>query len=79
MKNQLSPAMVAVILGVVLVVVVVIGYKMLASGGFKADKTGSEQSVKKAQEQGYFYKPPAGAPIPGMGGAGNPTGPPTGR
>jgi hypothetical protein len=76
-KNEVSPAIMWVVLGVVLVGVVFIGYRMLGPKGFNAQTKGSEPAIQKYQQTGEFYKPPPGV-VPqtnvGMPG-GAPTGP----
>ena len=68
MKKEVSPVFFGLALAVVLVVVVVVGYKMIGSRGFNKDTKGSEGTMKKVQETGKFYVPPADAPVPGAGG-----------
>lgn len=67
-KRELPPGIVWAIIGVVVVVVVLIGYRVLGPRGSKADTTGSEETIKRVKETGVFYQPPAGAPVPGAGG-----------
>ena len=84
MKREISPGLMAVIIGVIAVIVVVIGIKVLGNPGFKAQTTGGEKEMDKWKTTGEFYKPPAGivpgAPTGGGGGpaGGIPTGPPGG-
>ncbi len=83
MKKQLSPAVVWGLLTVVVLVVVVVGYKMLAGGGYKASTIADKakmDAVTTGKEQ--MYTPPkdvpgivipgreGAAPAPGGGGAG---------
>lgn len=85
MKKELNPAVFWTVLVVLVVVVAAVGYRMLGSPSFKADTTGSEQTMQKVQQGGKMYEPPAGAPVPGApgytgtGGPGSmPMGAPTG-
>jgi hypothetical protein len=75
-KNEVSPALMWVVLGVVLVGVVFIGYRMLGPKNFNAQTKGSENSIQKYQQTGEFYKPPPGV-VP-QSSAGMPGGVPTG-
>jgi len=73
-KKELNPVVVWVILGVAALVVIVIGYRVLAPKPFVPDRTGSEQAMQKVKTTGKFYSPPAGAPFAGGGGATTPGG-----
>ena len=72
MKKEVSPALMAVILAVLAVVVIVVGYKVLGPKAYVAETAGGEDQQKKFQQTGEFYKPPAGMPpIGGDKGATN--------
>ena len=67
-RKEVSPTVVWVVLGVLIVIVAVVGYKMFAPRSFKGDTAGSEQAIQNVKQGGTFYTPPAGAPVPGAGG-----------
>ena len=73
MKQEVKPAVFWVLIGALVVVVAVIGFRMFSSAPPKQDTTGSDQSIQKFQQTGTFYQPPAGAPIP-MGARGGSSG-----
>jgi len=77
MKKEVSPAVVWAIIGVVLVVVIIVGFKMLRTPS-NFDTKGSEEAMKKVQAGQPLYTPPGGMPSPGVGftppGSTRPTG-----
>lgn len=77
MKQQIHPAIVWVGLGVVLVVVIAIGFKVLNSQ-YTKDTKGSDQTMEKFKKEGSFYNPPipGGAPGAGNSNGGNSAGGP---
>jgi hypothetical protein len=62
-KKEVSPAVVGVILGAVLIVVLIIGYRTLATPQ-KNDTTGSEAYMEKIKRGEPMYTPPPGV-VPG--------------
>jgi hypothetical protein len=68
MKKEVSPTVVGIILGVVLVAVLIIGYRTLAPSQ-KAVTTGSEEYMEKVKRGEPMYTPPPGV-VPGSPGAG---------
>ena len=73
MQKEINPVIVWGALGLVVIVVIVIAYRVLGSRGFNPDRTGSEQKIEEFQKTGKFYQPPPQA-IPGGGGMGGPPG-----
>ena len=73
LKKEVDPRVLWVALGIVLIGVIFIGYRMLGSPGYKAAATGGEDIQKKFKETGTFYQPP-----PGIVPNSNSTGPPGG-
>lgn len=73
MKQQVNPVLVAVVLVVVVAVVVFFGYRALGPKKYEAEKTGGEAEMKKYEQTGTFYQPPAGV-VPGSNQPGS--GPP---
>lgn len=67
MKQEVNPVVMWVTLGVILCVVVVIGFRVLNPSHAK-QTTGSEDAMKKVQETGRFYTPPIA--VPGGGNSG---------
>ena len=77
MKQQVSPGVMALVLGIVVVVVVIIGFRMLGSKSYQADKAGGQKEMDTFKQTGQFYKPPEGI-VPGSRSGGPPMGLPTG-
>jgi len=60
-KTEMSPIVTWVIIGVVLLITVIVGFKFLGNpGGGQFQKGGSEELMKKVQSGGKLYEPPAG-------------------
>jgi hypothetical protein len=73
-KKQLNPAVVAVVLVIAAVVVVALGYRVLAGPKYQAETKGSEDIQKKYQETGVFYQPPPQTGVSTTPGANQPPG-----
>ncbi len=58
MKKELNPVVVYVIIGVVVVVVLGLGYTMFGPKPVNYEKAGSEQMMQKVQSGGKMYEPP---------------------
>ncbi len=70
LKKEVDPKVLWLALGVVLIAVIFIGYRMLGSSGYKGTKAGGEEVQKKFKETGTFYQPP-----PGIVSGGGPSAP----
>jgi hypothetical protein len=68
-KKEIPPVVVWVILGVIVLIVAGVGYRLFGPRNVEMDKTGSEESIKQFQETGTFYTPPPGV-VPGAPGGG---------
>lgn len=62
-KKEVSPMVVGIILGVVLIAVIVIGYRTLAVP-HKVETTGSEKDMDRVKKGEPMYTPPPGV-VPG--------------
>jgi hypothetical protein len=71
-KKEVSPKVVGIILGVVLVVVIIIGYRTLATP-HKTETTGSEPYMEKVKRGEPLYTPPPNV-VPGSRTGGPPGG-----
>jgi len=60
LKKEVDPKVLWLSLGVVLIAVIFIGYRMLGGPGYKANTSGGEEIQKKYKETGTFYQPPPG-------------------
>lgn len=75
MKRNVHPAVVWGSLGVVVAIVIAVGYFVIAGPGFRENKVGSEKDIQRVKSGDTFYKPPANAPVPGKNkpGVGSPS------
>ena len=72
MKQQVNPAVFWALLAVVVVVVLVVGFKMFGPKSTTYDTKPDDALMKKVQSGQPLYTPPPGAPVlGGQGGAGS--------
>jgi hypothetical protein len=77
-KKEVSPLVIGIVLGVVVIAVVIIGYRTLSTS-YKPVTTGSEKDMERVKQGEALYTPPAGVPgirttPPAAGGGGTPGG-----
>lgn len=60
-KKEVSPMVVGIIMGVVLIVVIIIGFRTFG-GSSKLETTGSEETMERVKSGQPMYTPPAGVP-----------------
>jgi len=66
-RAEMNPVITWVIIGIVVLGVVLLGFRFLGGSGGEFQKGGSEEYMKKVEQGGKLYEPPAAAFPPGAG------------